>query len=632
MKTEGQADVTVDIVDVSALISTGLKGITGLFGVTERGEVGKPKLIGTWEAFQDSFGGLLDEDDFPLYCKRALESGGKIKVGRVGHYTDVTQPSTLVGTKATLSKAVSVAVAETRATATITVTTAGTAGNTYTIMVLQEGGIPRLIGKATVVGSDTTTLVAGRIIAAINANTAFHGYTAANTGAVVTVTAPAGSGASANTYTFDNDATGTVAATVTAFASGVSAAEACVLSLSADSIGTWANNKLYAYATASKVFASKWDLVIGLDGNDRVTKTISSIPLNPTSPQLASYNALLKGLAVIDSITTMGAFVAGIFSGGAEDKTLITYLDHIGDSAAKTGMYMYNESTDFVKLGAPSYAMPVLDIALAAYANYRRDFMSLHRTPVGVGADVAIDYREGAGSYSHAPINSWRSVMFTGGIRAAHPVTGAELSLGELGDFAGICTKKDSNVGSWWSFGGSKRGLVSNALGVVVNFRSPALKLEGDNISIHGINAVVEHETFGTVFWDNMTLYKSSTLLKFANVAELLIFMTRSLKPLIESEQFDPNDIETWKQVYRNVKPLLQTIKDGRGIWDYLYQGDQDIDDISEAVVNQPTNIDAGAYKFRLFIQPKVAMKFVGVEVVVTNSGVDFNELISQGV
>ena len=117
--------------------------------------------------------------------------------------------------------------------------------------------------------------------------------------------------------------------------------------------------------------------------------------------------------------------------------------------------------------------------------------------------------------------------------------------------------------------------------------------------------------------------------MKHANVAELIIFLVRGLRPIIQSELFQPNDIETWKAILRKVKPFMDAVKDGRGIWEYLYQGDQDIDILEDAVVNTPDGIDAGKYEFNLFVKPKIAMKYIGLKVAVSNSGVSFDVLMN---
>lgn len=110
----------------------------------------------------------------------------------------------------------SVTVAETLATATYTITTAGSAGDRHTI---STGG--DVLGSYVVITADTATLVAAGLKAAINAATAIHGFTADNTGAVLTVTGPTGSGDSLNAQLLVRTVTGTAAGTVAAFSGGI---------------------------------------------------------------------------------------------------------------------------------------------------------------------------------------------------------------------------------------------------------------------------------------------------------------------------------------------------------------------------------------------------------------------------
>lgn len=218
-------------------------------------------------------------------------------------------------------------------------------------------------------------------------------------------------------------------------------------------------------------------------------------------------------------------------------------------------------------------------------------------------------------------------MMFTGGLKVTHPTTGANSNISELGDVTALFTKKDNAQGEWFSFSGRDRGSIKNALGVVYNLGSSARRAEADLVDARGINVVIQHPSFGIVSWGNSTLYKSNTLLKKAEVAELMIFISRSLRPLVEVELFNPNDVITWKNIFRRVSVFMDYLKAERAIWDYEFQGDQDIDKIEDAVVNTPQGVDSGLYVFNLFVAPKVAMKYVGIRVAVTNSGVKFDTL-----
>lgn len=634
MQTSGLASTQFEVIDKSALTPTGLKGLTGFVGITERGQVGVPTLVSSWPDYLNKFGGLISESDFPEYCKRTLEGGASLMVSRVGHYTNIMDASTLVGTKATLVKATT-ATAETKATGTITIGASPVAGDKIEVTV--NTPFPVIIANSiTIAAAPTATTVAAQVVSAINAGTSSHGYTAANTAGVVTVTAPTGSGALANAYTFAVAVTtvSTTAATVVNFASGVTAISTVALTFSAASVGAWGNS-LYAYAKAAiSGTANLFDVTIGLTGYN-LDVILTDVPVNPTAPQIATYNSKLSGngLATITSITTMGAFVSAAFTSGAEDKSLVNVVDYIGDSSNGTGFHAFDQNVDIWKLAVPSITIPILDIALAAYADARADIMVLFRTPLNSTGNQALQYRLGSAlanniAYSHAPVNSWRAMMFTGTLQVTDPTTGATKSFGETGDVAYLISNKDNNAkGPWFSFSGPKRGILKNVIGVVNNLRSTALKALADLVDINGINAIVNHETYGVASWGNGTLWRSNTLLKKAEVAELLIYLSRTLKPLVESETFDPNDIDTWKQIYRNVKPVLEQVKADRGVWDYLYEGDQDIDNISQATVNTTQNIDAGAYHFNLYIKPKVGMKYQLISCIVTNSGANFSDI-----
>lgn len=630
MKTSGQAGQDVNVIDVSAILATGLKGVTGFVGVTERGPVDTVLSVSSWEDYQVKFGGLIAESTFPEICKRALDAGARLKIVRAALHSNVLTPNSVIGTKATLAKT-STAVAETRATATKTITATGTAGDTVAIRVLVNN-VPVLLGIVTIPATPTTTTVAAAYVAAINANTGVTGFSASNAAAVVTITAPVGSGAGANSYTWNDVISGATASTNSAFTGGVTAVSAVTASFEAISIGTWANSKLWVKSVpSSKGTANAYDFTFGIDGSIAPDVTVYDVVATPTSAQLLTYNALITNYAKIVSIATIGAFEKTYFTGGAEDKTLISEIDHVGDSATATGMHAFDSDTEITKLAIPAIALPVVDRILADYADARKDLRVLLRTPTGVSGDLAIAYRNGTAPYSHTPVNSWRASMFTGTLLVADPVTLIEKQFSELGNVAALYSNKDNKSVAWFTAGGSKRGVLSNVNGVLNNLYSPALKKTADAVSVAGVNAIVNHPTFGIVLWDNVTLWKQDTLLKFDNVAELLVYLTRAVAPIAESETFEPNDIETWKTICRKIKPLLETVKTGRGVWDYLIQGDQDIDNISQAVVNQPENIDVGAYKCRIFIQPKVGLKFIGIDMIVTNSGVSFEE-ISQNI
>lgn len=510
MQTSGIASTNIDIVDLSVIVGTGLKGITGVSGITAFGRTNKAKLIGSWLEYVRNFGGLLPNSDFPLICKRALESGAKLYVNRVGHYTNIDDVSTLVGVKAT----------------------------------------------------------------------------------------------------------------------GVLAVAANVVNFEAESVGAWGNGITVVITAAVSGLVGKLDITINIAGHPALQQIATNVSLTPTNNEREAFNAAYKYVRLNGYSNNIPVGTV-VFTSGAENISLVTPLDYIGSSVSVTGIHAFDEVVSITKIACPAIALPVVDIAMAAYVTRRKDLIALTRTPVGVNGELAVDYREGTGAYSHTAINNWRVFMHTGGLRVLDPLSGIEKEITELGDVIGAMARRDNKDGEWFTFGGPRRGKIGNALGVVYNFGSAARAAEADLCDQRGLNMTIDHPDFGTVIWGNGTLQKEDTMLKAANVAELLILLTRSLKPVVQVEGFEPNDIQTWKAIHRKVVPLMEFLANNRAIWKWKYEGDQDIDNINQAQVNAPSNIDSGAYIFRLFVAPKVGLKYIGITVAVTNSSVDY-ELVNE--
>lgn len=518
MNTQGLAKVSAEVIDISVLIATGLKGIHAFFGETEKGREGKTVLVGSWTEYKKHFGGLLATSDFPLLCKRALDSGCKLRVGRVHSYGDVSDPSTVTGSKS------------------------------------------------------TGTLTSGTVLNASSIGELYY--------TVALKHAANGQDDKVDAVIYQTDVTNTVR----------------------NEVGKVANlNNTLTAEDVVKFNASQVDVVID-------------------DSQI--------GEVLIDSYSTVDNEEVFIEGGTAMDAPVET--DYTGDSSVGTGIHIFDNESDFVRISIPAMANNTIDVMLEAYVIKRQDCRAILRTPIGISGATAVDYRECSGVYTGQPVNSWLASMVYGELIVTHPTTGAKVGIPAIGDVAGCMSNKDNKQREWFASAGAKRGKIKNALGIEYNLGTAARALEADNVDSHGINPVIDDKDYGLVYWGNGTLQKEDTLLKHENVADLMIFILRAVTPLAKSELFDPNDVETWKAIHRKVRPLLETIKKGRGIWGYLYQGDQDIETIEEAVVNNPNDVDAGGYVFILWVKPKVGMKYVGIKVTVTNSGVSFEEVAGQ--
>jgi hypothetical protein len=377
--------------------------------------------------------------------------------------------------------------------------------------------------------------------------------------------------------------------------------------------------------------AGEYDIAVTLSGFPELDFTYPNMPEVITQVLADKFNAMSEYVGIAPGtivLTVAGTGESGDLAGGAYDTSAIVDTDYIGDKYASTGIYVFDEFEDFNRIAIPHRSSPAVDLELSAYVTNRRNTVrAILKAPAEITGYGAVDYRKGEGVYSHTPVDNHLCSMVFGDIKLKHPLTGADMNVPAIADALGLKAKRDNLVGEWFASAGQAYP-IPDALGVYYNLGTSARADEYDEVSNAGINSVINHKDFGVVPYDNRTLQKKATLLSHENVSELIVHMVRTIKPLAESVTFQPNDVETWRAVYRRVTPFMDTLVEGRAIWDdYLYQGDQDADTIDDAIINSPEDIDAGGYKFKIAFKPKVALKYINIVFNITNSGVDLESI-----
>lgn len=196
----GMPGVKDSITDLGSIPANSIKGIICVIGETKRGEAGKNYLIGTWAEFKRQLGGFLSDSNFPLQCKQALDSGSKLRVGRVFHLSDIDNISTIDG-KLSSSTLNNKSVQSVGAVTSNEILTWAGSGSKIDIFVPDSTNptTSLLLVSYNGVASETPSQAVAAIIAIINANTTTTGYSATNpSGATVVITADAKFGNLAN--------------------------------------------------------------------------------------------------------------------------------------------------------------------------------------------------------------------------------------------------------------------------------------------------------------------------------------------------------------------------------------------------------------------------------------------------
>lgn len=628
---EGRPRIDIDVIDASVILKTGLKGVAGVIGETERGPINTPVLVRTWEEFRKYFGELPEnwvnpkDTLFPWLCQRSLNGGAALVVVRVDHYTDITDRTTGTSIKPTATVAgilfTGVDVGDYRAKVSVAKAASGLAdkfditcslpNSNVTPVVYKNidkvvtAGVAALFkDKVRFMEIGTGEIVLGDSAYQVETQTIVGAIEAAGEGdinVIVTSALVTGSPVTLGVAVANNDTAIQVAGKV--------------------------RDALNANANITAHY-----IVGGL--NDKVILTAKVYAANDTTLNIAYNNGTALGLtpnatseSTVEGSVSSVTLEESLLSGGSYAFDSLVDADYIGESVSSTGIRALDSVKQIIRVSVPHKALGLIDIALANYADLRKDIRALVRTPVGLNGAGILDYRKGTGIYAHTAIDTHRASMFTGGILARNPVTNILTEIPEIADVIAVKAKKDNKYSEWFAAAGPKYPFA-NVEGVVYDLSSPAKASEWDDVSKAGVNAVINHAQYGICPWDNRTLQVADTMLKHENVSELVVFLFRSLKPLVESMHFDPNDILTWKAIHRTVTKFLDNLVTGRAIQaDYLYQGDQNIEDMSEAVINDPADVDKGGYKVKIFVKPITALKYIGIEVTLTNTGVNLAEI-----
>lgn len=590
--------------------------ISGMVGCFKRGPIADPSIIITsWTQFSKIFGGLVAGVDDSMIAKRALERGSQLRVVNIRHYTDPSQPGTLTALVATPATGKTITLSGVLITAnTLQLTINGvvvsqiftaTSDNTFNLLVQKIQQTAPLVG----VISKISYLGANKLI-----------VTPA-TGVVLTITGTNTGGA------------GQAAVTVASVSTILNGAGNPLFSLVPKYAGFDYNNLQVDILPASNGNANYFDIQIEHLLEPNLNESYKNIIING-APTVANSNYLQ---AIVNGSQLMNVTYADLSAIAPQIRPVNTYLkydsgtdgagvvdsDFLGDSGAKTGVFALDPYDDLISFGsANSNSLAVIQ-AYSAYAQNRQDLRFFAHIDNSFTTEAAV-----AAFRDSTLVDSSYTGFFAGGVKITDPFTLAPRNISEIGDVLGAAAFSGQTFGLWYSFAGTRRGTIVNALGVVNNF-GLASNYNGRNLlANHQVNLAI-NKSGKTQISGNFTGQLLQSTLSFMNVRGMLLFLKKTIGPVFDSYIEEPNDPTTWLAIYSEIKPILKTLKDKRGIADSNYQGDQFVTNIDNCVINDPDDVQNGKYVVNLFVKDIVSLQWIQVNIILTNSGVSFEDVLS---
>lgn len=308
------------------------------------------------------------------------------------------------------------------------------------------------------------------------------------------------------------------------------------------------------------------------------------------------------------------------FTGGSDGDPVVP-ADYIGNQAGGTGLYSLDGYGDMYDFAAPSVTQAAFHNAAASYAQSRGDIEYVgnlgHTLTTAAGLISARDA---------VTVNSKYYSLSGGGIKILDPLTGAEKIIPQTADILGIGAYVDTNFRPWYSQDNFVKGFIPNAIGVNYNLGSPGAYPTLNQLANRQINMVVADK--GLIYLKgNFSGEFATSKASFRNVVRLLIYIKKTLRPMLERYLGEPNDFTTFRLIYNEVKPFLTSLYDNRATYTVpVWQGDQDATTMADLKINLPADLDAGKYRVLLSINPIPGLNELLLEIGINSSGIEFTD------
>lgn len=215
----------------------------------------------------------------------------------------------------------------------------------------------------------------------------------------------------------------------------------------------------------------------------------------------------------------------------------------------------------------------------------------------------------------YSGINSSYSTTFGNWIKDYDSNTDSYCWFGPSAHVAALIASNQSNNYPWTPFFGINKGVLSNVLDLAIN---PNLR-ERELLAKIGVNPIVRFPE-GNVIWNSLTLLKEDSALRENYIRLGLLWLAGSVQATLRAFIGEPNTILTRTRVKNSLRPILEYMKANAGLTDYLL--------VCDERNNSAESVDKGILNVSIYVKPVRAIKFINVDLVVTRTGVDFNELI----
>lgn len=390
--------------------------------------------------------------------------------------------------------------------------------------------------------------------------------------------------------------------------------------------------------------ATEFNLVIEHDTDTHVaTEVYKNASMDPAA---ANYIlTLVNDVSVIATLADLGAGTdyterrpavgTGVLSAGDDGLTGLNAADWIGDEAAGTGFYAFDEFDEAMLIVAPESSLlsttgpAAVQAGLQTYCNTHRKQLvfAIHTPPDGLIATDAADFRNGVGDWDHTPINDWCGAMYWGDLEVLDPRTGSKtVYINPAADVAGRIAKSHIQRKEWFEVAGPKLGnLDASVLGVRYNIGPECKEAYRDILANAQVNPIVK-DSDGCYIDNFSTLQRTSTQLQNCSTAWLIMVMKKALLKYAKGYRAYKICPTTWQLMDAELRPWLTQLQLDLGFASFYLNVDANAPNIESGTINTTTTIEQGILMGDIAVKPIPSAKWVGFYLSITKLSMTFQD------
>lgn len=259
------------------------------------------------------------------------------------------------------------------------------------------------------------------------------------------------------------------------------------------------------------------------------------------------------------------------------------------------------------------YSNPVVHYAMDAVAQNRQDCVAILGIPTASQAvSAALDYRNVT-----LNLNSNRSALYTPDVYIQDNYNNRQVYVPPAGHVAAIYARTDRVSYPWRAPAGLNRGLLA-----VLGLRYIYNQGMRDLLAPAQISYMRNFPGNGIAVWEQITLQGKSSALSYVNVRRLFDVIHIAVEQYLLYSVFEPNDDFLRTSIVGGISQYLQTIKNARGLIDFLV--------VCDNSNNPAITTGQGQLNVDIYLTPTLPATKIVVQLVATQQGVSLTQLAAS--